>query len=470
MKKLVILGNEGVGKSSLVNALVGENVTREGGRSEAVLQFEFERNGTPFVIFDTPGFNNPLREDQSIETDIVTATDGKFDLVILCFDIRLRISKSELAIVGRFKSQPVLAVLTHCNELESSLLSQQIEDYGKIINRCLEPIVRRAIPILPAGFKHPDLPCQKDWPSKIWCIILEHVNGSLPSATEASGCSVVDSKLNEDALKIGAWLESGSKELSIIVIGKMGVGKSTLVNGLVGAEVAKVGAGAAAVSDAVVGYRMERNDISVSVFDTPGFDDPQREDEQTAEEINTAIRGKIDLVLICFDIRTRLCRSDLNILRQLNSFFNIKDWKSVLIILTFANDTNDPNDLVKAIDERKLIFQKYLIDPEYGNLSKHVAKNIPVIPAGFKHPDLPGQADWLSNLWHNAFVHVKAKQAFIKLVEGRETARTITVIGLPQERSINIGGEGERGLLLQLASTIGNLGSALGRFFQKLIT
>ena len=61
--------------------------------------------------------------------------------------------------------------------------------------------------------------------------------------------------------------------LTFMVTGKVGTGKSTLVNGLVGIEVAKTGDNLERVTEDVKDYPFKKNGIDYLVFDSPGLQD-----------------------------------------------------------------------------------------------------------------------------------------------------------------------------------------------------
>lgn len=77
------------------------------------------------------------------------------------------------------------------------------------------------------------------------------------------------------------------KTLNIIVIGKSGVGKSTLINSLFRGNLAEVGLGRPVTSEI---RRIEKKDYPLAIYDTPGF-------ELAASQQNK-VKGEI-LDIIC---------------------------------------------------------------------------------------------------------------------------------------------------------------------------
>lgn len=81
------------------------------------------------------------------------------------------------------------------------------------------------------------------------------------------------------------WIsQSTSRPVDILFTGKTGVGKSTLINCLVGNEVAKVGHGLHSETKEVGSYAVDVNSVHFTVWDSPGLQDGlDREKEYVAD-------------------------------------------------------------------------------------------------------------------------------------------------------------------------------------------
>ena len=92
-----------------------------------------------------------------------------------------------------------------------------------------------------------------------------------------------------------------AKEFRLIVIGKTGTGKSTLINGLIGAPVAKVeyDLTTEGVTEKVESYPSKINDIEIVAYDSPGLEDGSGKEEDYLEEIYQTCQQGIDLVIFC---------------------------------------------------------------------------------------------------------------------------------------------------------------------------
>ena len=102
-------------------------------------------------------------------------------------------------------------------------------------------------------------------------------------------CSVIDlvDVPEGEKVEIKEWIrESKNRKIEILVTGRTGVGKSTLVNGLVGEEVAEVGRQLHATTMDVQGYELKTQEgIEVIVWDSPGLQDGSGNEEKYLAEM-----------------------------------------------------------------------------------------------------------------------------------------------------------------------------------------
>ena len=92
--------------------------------------------------------------------------------------------------------------------------------------------------------------------------------------------------------------DTDHRQLRLIAIGETGQGKSALVNGLLGDEVAAEGSTLDAGTKKVAKHT--NSDGIAVVWDTPGFGmDDAESDKQKVEQMASECAGQVDLMLYC---------------------------------------------------------------------------------------------------------------------------------------------------------------------------
>ena len=189
--------------------------------------------------------------------------------------------------------------------------------------------------------------------------------------------------------------------VSILVTGMVGLGKWTLINALVGMNLAKTGVSVHSVTRNVNMIRMISNGININIIDTPGFGALDMDDEDTVQKIIQE-SGQIDLFLFYLRIKDRLQRSNLEEMKIIRNVLGEDVWSRAVFVLDFTNVYNEPGnekefstilnnwerDLKKAM--------KKIIDPK-------IAEKIPIVPIGYKELHLPDRPNWISEFWIQGF-------------------------------------------------------------------
>jgi energy-coupling factor transporter ATP-binding protein EcfA2 len=230
---------------------------------------------------------------------------------------------------------------------------------------------------------------------------------------------------NEGARRtVNVWVDR-SKSLRVLVFGKTGAGKSSLINTLFGDEVAREGDTLYSETKVVRCYtRMIAlivNDVHITLWDTPGLKDPFSDGRETIKEIGEKCGiGDIDLFVYCtrFD-QTRLGQDDVDCIRDITKAFGDGIWKRALFALTFANQaTIPPSNTTQTLQEyfqlREKEWKKGLhriikdnVNPMGGELSVGKIDAIPVISTGYGDRPLPGGTNWFVNFWAACLSQVK---------------------------------------------------------------
>ena len=214
------------------------------------------------------------------------------------------------------------------------------------------------------------------------------------------------------------WL--GSKTVHILLTGKTGVGKSSLVNSLVGDEVASEGHDLDPETMIVSPFKTKINGVEITVWDSPGLQDGKGNEKKYIEDMK---RQEYDLVLYCCSMTdTRFGDDDAAAMVKLTNAFGKTFWENAVFVLTFANRVKPTKRNPDAYKNKLSQFQaKMREELEKMSVNAGTAKEICVVPAGYAdgEPDcrkLPDCKDWLSRLWYVSVFKMKegAQPAMLK--------------------------------------------------------
>ena len=247
------------------------------------------------------------------------------------------------------------------------------------------------------------------------------------AASELS--SAIDSLPDGDMKE---WCKA--KRLEILITGKTGVGKSTLVNGLVGKVVAKEGRNLRATTREVTKYQLTTAlGLEIIVWDSPGLQDGTENEAAYLEEM----KGKcsnVDIVICCirFETRTKLgeAQADFVAISKLTETFGPEWWRYSIFVMTFGNmlesmlkTTTHPGRVEEEFNaDIKTWKQRIHQALSSAGVPEKIVSQVPVEVAGhFKKPHLPGRQYWFSTLWHTIADRMKPKSqpAFVKINEER---------------------------------------------------
>ena len=167
-------------------------------------------------------------------------------------------------------------------------------------------------------------------------------------------------------------------------------------------------------------YDFFKNNVKITVFDTPGLADDTGNDEKYLEQIKKKITA-VDLFLFCFDVTsTRFRDDDARTIKKVTTTFGRSLWDHALVVLTFANRVQPSKDKVTEKDffqQRMLLFRNKIckvLDKE--GVDEKALNDLPFVPAGeWMKPALPDRDNWLTVFWIEAFKRINrnAKAAFL---------------------------------------------------------
>lgn len=232
-----------------------------------------------------------------------------------------------------------------------------------------------------------------------------------------------------------------SNSISILVTGRTGSGKSTLINGILGLKIngkllpAKEGSDIKQpCTTHVTEYNGRKGKIAVTVWDSPGLQDDTDNQDEYVQEMKMQCSQR-DLTMYCVRITDgRYLRGknnpDMLAIKKLTGTFGPEFWKSVIIVLTFANTLEainldweelSRNEKVKAfqarVNEWKDQVREILIRDV--GVPKQIVWAIRIVPAGhYRKPHLLSCEYWLSHLWFQCLTTIptaKGRAALVKM-------------------------------------------------------
>lgn len=191
-----------------------------------------------------------------------------------------------------------------------------------------------------------------------------------------------------------------SKRLSILVVGKTGTGKSTLIEGLFGQKVER--GVLKDMASSITECNIDNNGVPLRIlFWSPGaYDGVFSQDEQTKKM--KELMKQMDLFI--YTIRmddTRMRPDDAQTIHRLSKMFGSSLWRKGMVVLTFANRVSylDSHHTMRRSKEHLLKRAKQWEGHIHDILTKEgiVVKDIPIVPAGHHtEPQLfAGEESWM---------------------------------------------------------------------------
>ena len=201
--------------------------------------------------------------------------------------------------------------------------------------------------------------------------------------------------------------------LKILVAGKMGVGKSSLINSIYGAELAVD----AAVTEEIVNYTAnvptpyqqdEGKEYTITFCDSPGFGDVFATDEaKNIEELKYAV-DNAHILLYCFDIRGRMSRDDVDGIVEITKQVSPDIWVNSVFTLNFCNDLRPPKQDMDPVAHFAKSFQSWHKQitralREMAGVPDRIVNNISITACGYREMQPPGFRNWYTTFWSTMF-------------------------------------------------------------------
>ncbi len=214
--------------------------------------------------------------------------------------------------------------------------------------------------------------------------------------------------------------EVSQREITFLLLGKTGVGKSSTVNTLIGKQVADVG-DYEPITFTVKYYHSQIQGINFSIIDTPGLCDdlPERsKDEIYLNEIKAKV-ANIDCVWFTTQLsETRLRPDEKRAISAITKTFGRQIWERSVIVFTFA-DLIHPTIYSDVLQKRT----NRLTDAIAEYIGADIAMNIPSVAVSNIFDTTPDGQPWLGELYTKVFTRISNQGAlpFFLATVGRLT-------------------------------------------------
>ena len=182
------------------------------------------------------------------------------------------------------------------------------------------------------------------------------------------------------------------EQLRILVCGRSGVGKSSLVNSLVGRDVCQVGDPGLEVDFLSARTKFTEqnclklgNGIQITIYDSPGLQDGTNE-EAYLDDMYRKCKD-VDLVLYCMNMtESRFMPAEITAVGQITKKFTSDIWKKCVLVLTQADRV-----VPKTVEYHRNTFQNFrttfcsLLRKE--GVDRQVCDNLHIVAAGNFEPE-----------------------------------------------------------------------------------
>lgn len=218
-----------------------------------------------------------------------------------------------------------------------------------------------------------------------------------------------------------------------MVVGRSGIGKSSLVNGIIGkvaAEVSELGAvEVEGVTEMIQQFKAEEASVTITFWDTPGLLDQSGDPQIVLGEIKKKV-ANVDLVFYCIDMtRPRFSKGseEKKAMQRFTETVGADVWNKAVIVLTKANavigsladTTNNDNKKIQEGYKQNLSDWIKMLQDGLRPVTEFVDQ-LPIVPAGISTKpiiDVTSQEYWLSVLWEQAYKRIKRPEGQVSLVK-----------------------------------------------------
>ncbi|KAG6331549.1 hypothetical protein ID866_7541 [Astraeus odoratus] len=340
---VIFAGETGHGKSSLINFLVKQHVSKTSGDMLGVTsetqRYIFLQENSVYRLWDTPGFNEGSRGTISTQ-DAGKALESLFKelysrdgvhLLVFCFRFTKAITNGLQGVYDSIlscihdKSVPVVAVVTHADEMRHEPNAWWKRIIGECVERRMKFVDYASVCTIQGPTTQMADERRKDV-DDMWKLMKRHARQLSPARVE------------------------DGKVINIILFGEAGVGKSSVVNLIAGNNVIKPNGNAMTSTLSSTEHRFPVGSHSFRIWDTVGFDQPDIGSQGFIPAIGKAYKlihevteaGGINLLLFCL----RGSRVTMTVQSNYRLFYEVLCDKKVPIglVITYLEHEDDMED------------------------------------------------------------------------------------------------------------------------------